>query len=217
MAVRAWLMLSLVVLLLVAGCEGGSDFQPDPNAPSYFNSLASYPIRWSNFPIRVYIDSESAPADRRQMFIGFVDAAFDAWARGASEITTTPVDASDSRPKISVAWVETLPRIDSGCTGGLTEPLVEGDKLLGMKVQIALLTQSGAPYTDRQIVTATLHEIGHALGILVHSTNPVDVMYASATALTPSARDLATIGELYAAVPAVTDVAIRNSQLTTSF
>lgn len=32
---------------------------------------------------------------------------------------------------------------------------------------------------DRDVQTVVLHELGHALGLLQHSTNPADIMYAS--------------------------------------
>ncbi len=50
----------------------------------------------------------------------------------------------------------------------------------------------------RQVRLIAAHEMGHALGILMHSDNPRDVMYPTNTATSLSAQDYKTMGALYA-------------------
>ena len=55
--------------------------------------------------------------------------------------------------------------------------------------------------TENRIRQITLHEIGHALGITGHTTNPNDAMFFSVTLEDRwkdlSARDAATIVRMY--------------------
>ena len=50
----------------------------------------------------------------------------------------------------------------------------------------------------RQVRLVAAHEMGHALGILMHSDNARDVMYPTNTATSLSAQDYKTMGALYA-------------------
>ena len=50
----------------------------------------------------------------------------------------------------------------------------------------------------RQVRLTAAHEMGHALGILMHSDNTRDVMYPTNTATSLSARDYRTMEALYA-------------------
>jgi predicted Zn-dependent protease len=43
----------------------------------------------------------------------------------------------------------------------------------------------------------TTHELGHAIGLLVHSTNPADIMYPTPRRSTLSADDRYTLQSLY--------------------
>ena len=50
----------------------------------------------------------------------------------------------------------------------------------------------------RQVRLTAAHEMGHALGILMHSDNARDVMYPTNTATSLSAQNYKTMGALYA-------------------
>jgi predicted Zn-dependent protease len=69
-------------------------------------------------------------------------------------------------------------------------------------IMLELATQSpfgGSGTLDpRQVRLTAAHEMGHALGILMHSNNERDVMYSSNTATSLSARDYRTMEALYA-------------------
>jgi predicted Zn-dependent protease len=71
-------------------------------------------------------------------------------------------------------------------------------------IMLELATQSpfgGSGTLDpRQVRLTAAHEMGHALGILMHSNNERDVMYPSNTATSLSARDYRTMEALYALV-----------------
>ena len=54
-----------------------------------------------------------------------------------------------------------------------------------------------AVYIMERLIDTAAHEMGHALGILMHSDNPRDVMYPTNTATSLSARDYRTMEALY--------------------
>jgi predicted Zn-dependent protease len=60
------------------------------------------------------------------------------------------------------------------------------------------------PGLDACIELTTTHELGHALGIFAHSTNPNDIMYFDPVATTLSPADRATAEVAYHAEPTLT-------------
>jgi predicted Zn-dependent protease len=67
-----------------------------------------------------------------------------------------------------------------GYIAGLTTPKAYNDKGLRQVVmQFALLNSGGLPQQSAVLERVMLHEMGHALGLWGHSTNPYDVMNAS--------------------------------------
>jgi predicted Zn-dependent protease len=68
---------------------------------------------------------------------------------------------------------------------------------------LALELTTRSPYGSSvndpaQIRLTAAHEMGHALGLLMHSDNRRDVMYATNTATSLSAQDYRTMEALYA-------------------
>lgn len=57
----------------------------------------------------------------------------------------------------------------------------------------------GAPDVQECLAIASAHELGHSLGILQHSPDPADLMYATPTASAPTDRDLASARAAYQA------------------
>ena len=92
---------------------------------------------------------------------------------------------------------------------GITEPkglLINrstGEKYFNPPVSIRISLQdpnSGRPFTDNELQSVILHEVGHALGILDHTKNKNDIMYYSTETYKNSQisnRDANTIQELY--------------------
>ncbi len=67
-------------------------------------------------------------------------------------------------------------------------------------IKVSQQSLSKTPQTDVEILAITLHEIGHALGIVSHSKDRGDIMYpdtSSYKTVSPSNRDLNTVRKIY--------------------
>lgn len=85
-------------------------------------------------------------------------------------------------------------------------PESHSEKPESLKINITLNTGTvgdGLPAEQRkeQIARLALHELGHAIGIWGHSSNPGDVMYTRPIVSELSSRDLLTIRKLYDLTP----------------
>jgi hypothetical protein len=79
--------------------------------------------------------------------------------------------------------------------------IINGKKYLHKaNVEVALKTPVGGNFTDINLLSIALHEIGHSLGLNYHSGNLNDIMYYSTESYKNSSlsrRDVNTIRELY--------------------
>ena len=78
-----------------------------------------------------------------------------------------------------------------------------GEKYFSPPVTVKISLQdpnSGRPFTDNELQSVILHEVGHALGILDHTQNKNDIMFFSTETYKNSQisnRDVNTIKEIY--------------------
>jgi tetratricopeptide (TPR) repeat protein len=164
-------------------------------------------VRWSlsKMPLKVYI--ESSPIGIRNFQPGFVSQvrrALEVWAGVLNhQMSFTPV-SSPEQADIRVTWTNTIDtRGHSGdggtaYTAGLMIPHIRNDQIEYMDVKIATFDIKGNPQSSDIIYAVAIHELGHSMGLLGHSDNPNDIMYAeNQHVTTPSQRDLATIRRLY--------------------
>ncbi len=82
---------------------------------------------------------------------------------------------------------------------GITFPQYDNNGII-QKSHIALYTQhpiTQQALTEAEIYSTFLHEMGHAVGVVGHSQESGDLMYASSSRKTYSERDIATIKAIY--------------------
>ena len=154
--------------------------------------------RWKDFQgtIVVHIPRPDflPPGDARRLQVGAA-AGVRQWSGQPFPIS---VDERGNRvAHFAVQWRRTL----GGRSIGVARTQWSADG--GLEVlMLELAAQSpfgGSGTLDaRQVRLTAAHEMGHALGILMHSDNARDVMYPSNTATSLSARDYRTMEALYA-------------------
>jgi predicted Zn-dependent protease len=66
-----------------------------------------------------------------------------------------------------------------------------------LHIYIAPRFLSDLPETQACFNIVAIHELGHALGILRHSSNPLDIMFSNPTVPLPSERDRNTVQVMY--------------------
>ena len=120
-----------------------------------------------------------------------------AWDRHPFPILVEDKPRANAPPDFTVVWWSAPPGVLLGQTS--TRWIQEGGRarleVVGFRLALASPI-NGKPLTARAIELTAAHEMGHALG-LPHSDEPRDVMYATNTALTLSARDYKAMQALY--------------------
>jgi len=95
---------------------------------------------------------------------------------------------------------------DKSIRPAITDISVYKGKLIKEDIAFHLIDNSNQLYEPRKIYKLSLHELGYLLGISGHSANPNDIMFPAATyANQPSARDAATLLELYSRPAQITN------------
>ena len=136
-----------------------------------------------------------------------VTAAITTWQGGVlyGEVRAVRVeDSTDADVIILLGEPELALRGDRACTGS-TQLEVDLDTAIVLPFRTRVGARSGASSDAVQscLATTTAHELGHALGLFLHSSDPDDLMYGRPTADALSPRDVATLQTLYHSAPTV--------------
>jgi tetratricopeptide (TPR) repeat protein len=175
----------------------------DPN--DYFAQVTrNGVVRWpkSRMPIKVYIASGTGVDNYSPHFDELLRQSFADWAKASEgRIQFAFVDTPEGA-NIECRWIADAHSLVNPAESGETRLSKDGDGLLHGTLQ--LLTKpslSELPMTDNRIRRITLHEIGHAIGLNGHTTDPHDAMFLSSTVEDQwkdlSKRDANTIIRLY--------------------
>ena len=185
----------------------------------YNAALGNDILRWDlkTFPLKVYIEQgESIPG----YYYSEIDYALNKWTSHTNFVKFTKVNSRENAN--IVIKFENIPA--DSCKGNIckyvaayTEPQISNDKILTqMTLTFYKTNPFGEAFTQAEISNTAMHEIGHTLGIMGHSENPSDVMFASkdapinsnylsSYARELSLRDLRTLALLYRIKPTITN------------
>lgn len=169
-------------------------------ASLYENSV----LRWNEktFPLKVYISKSIG-----ENYFEIVKSAFAEWEQVSDGFFKFEYVASKELADICVDFEIkiTMPSDAGYYVGGSTIPLIESGQLLKrMDISINKQAPDGSVHSDEIIFLNLLHEIGHSLGIMGHSSNYHDLMYINADNKFSQA-DINTIRLLYFLAPAITN------------
>ena len=183
---------------------------------SYFRKVAANGkiIRWnkSTFPLKVYVqDSADVPEYYREV----VMSAYQAWQRASEGLVSFDFveDANDADMKCY------FKNTDNKKSIGVHAFTVNGNKITASTIVFNKLDNKGHSLDSKQLFSSALQEIGHSLGLTGASPSIYDVMYPIGTKFNTeiTARDLKTLGLVYAVKPDVTNVPLTSEELNNLF
>ncbi|GBC91715.1 hypothetical protein HRbin15_00170 [bacterium HR15] len=158
----------------------------DSFKPNYISQLTAL-IRWREFPVRVYfMRDENYTPKRQQLAV----EGFQQW-----------VQATDKKVQFVLVEEEAegqlLVRFDPASKAGRTDCTFYPERREIVRAEMVIGVQGDSPI---DIQNVAVHEFGHALGIVGHSTRQDDVMYPRYTVGVQahiSANDLNVIKTAY--------------------
>jgi len=198
---------TLVLLALLAACEPATPVRDCTGCVYDFADTLppaqALVFKWpaSRQPVRFY-------ADPRQAMPGLVALGIAAWEGQFlyGEFRGTEVTDS-SQADVIVLWGGTPPPnvppdpgapVDA-CAGATTNPAAVFIDSSAAVLHVTLGQRAG--FGDAVVAAClqrmVIHELGHALGLLKHSSSSFDIMNATPTITTPSATDRNTVEVLY--------------------
>lgn len=164
-------------------------------------------VRWSlkKMPLKVFI--ESSPIGIRNFepaYINQVRKSWEVWTNVLDHQISFMPTTNREQADLRVSWVnsiDTKGHSDDGgtaYTAGLTVPNIGSNQLRYMDIKLATFDIEGHPQSADTIYAVAVHEFGHGLGLLGHSPNSGDIMFArNEHVVVPTKRDTNTIRLLY--------------------
>jgi tetratricopeptide (TPR) repeat protein len=179
---------------------------PATGPDDYFGSisLSGAVTKWTadHMPLKVYLAPTQTVAGYKPGYMDGVKASFQEWAESsAGKVSFVYVQDKDKND-IEFAFSNDIKAVSNPAEGGEAK-VYPGPKGI-VKAQIVVLTldpSPAQPMSESLMRWICLHEIGHALGLMGHSTHHSDVMYSSMPLATNdrglSERDKNTVKHLY--------------------
>lgn len=164
-------------------------------------------IRWQNvsMPLKIYLQTNPRKAKTFQnSYLSAVKRGIEKWAKGTDGLLSFTYVKDPAQADIKITWREILDTklagSDAGTayTAGVTTPEYSGNELYAMAIVLTTTDPNGKPHKIPDIEKVTTHEMGHALGIMGHSTDQNDIMFANSMSDgSVSTRDANTMILLY--------------------
>lgn len=149
--------------------------------------------RWKPGSINVYIQPGLNQALAKR--------AFDEWEYKTSQAVSFVFVDSPTYAKIKVSFVDKLNKnvYDGSFQAGNCSYEFQGKYMGGATLSILTVSPNGQKLSQNTLYMVLLHEIGHSIGLLGHSTNPSDVMCTAAKRIGTglSKRDINSATTLY--------------------
>lgn len=138
-------------------------------------------LRWDikSFPLKVYFEGADSVPD---YYIESINRALNLWTSRTNFVKFTKATKLDEAD-IVIKFKDIPSDVCDGnvCkyTVAYTEPTISNDKILKkMNLTFYKTNPRKEKFSQKEIYNTALHEIGHTLGIMGHSDNRDDLMYA---------------------------------------
>ncbi len=170
----------------------------------YVSSItARNKLRWpkSRMPVTVFLKPGDGVAGFKPKYGELLKKAFSDWVSASKGSLTLEFVPSKDNASITTEWTTDTTGILNLSEGGDTKFRGDGEGLISTHIRLLTIDPKPQKLTPNIIRWITLHEVGHALGLLGHSTNPADIMFHSCPPqdgfVDLTARDTATIEKFY--------------------
>lgn len=179
---------------------------PATGPDDYFSSisLSGAVTKWTaeRMPLKVYLAPTQGVVGYKPGYMEGVKASFQEWADSSGGKVSFVYVQDKDKNDIDFAFSNDIKAVSNPAEGGEAK-VYPGPKGI-VKAQIVVLTldpSPAQPMSESLMRWICLHEIGHALGLMGHSTHHNDVMYSSMPLATNdrglSERDKNTVKHLY--------------------
>jgi hypothetical protein len=155
-------------------------------APNYVDSRlpgmpGSAPAlrRWASFPVTYSVDTSGVPEELRAVYAEAGTMVRELWSTATGDrVGTFRQVARDGQIAVSVVDADTLPAVGVTTVAGLGNVITRASIQIGRLSDDGLLLKRGLRRrVTLQTANTMAHEIGHVLGIQLHSPNEADLMY----------------------------------------
>ena len=152
-------------------------------------------LRWGSLPItyNIIADSEIPNYIKNE-----IEKAFFEWERATEGLILFKNDIKNSNIVFKLEKENPAQNNNKKYIAAFTTPEINGQKLEKMEIKIYITNPLGEMLTENQIFNTALHEIGHALGFMGHSTDKNNIMYMTKDTIASSedSRDSLTEGDI---------------------
>lgn len=170
-------------------------------------AVAMGAARWSPslMPITVFIDSGNGIKGYRSEFSNLLKQAFVSWSDATEGKLSFEFVSNPEEALIACEWTDNPNQFTNPAEDGQALPMIDRDGNMQKSKVLILTTDRKGKHesiSDERMSDLCLHEAGHALGLLGHSSDQRDIMF-SVFSVSPrgelSNRDKKTILDLYSA------------------
>lgn len=145
-------------------------------------------IRWRSFPVTYAVDLSAVPTDLRDLYSEAAVRARDLWSNATKTSIGVLQPVTDDTAQITVKFIHEEAVNASGESAGkfpgFTAVVSSGDVIRRATIEVTRFTRDhgliqrfGRNRVLLPTVNVIAHEIGHALGVRIHSPDPADLMY----------------------------------------